>query len=59
MTLVLNKKERYTQGEIDLLFNTIVPKIMYGFSVYEPSISALLLCKVFNKISQDQALYIC
>ena len=26
MTLVLNEKEGYTQGEIDLLFNTIVPK---------------------------------
>lgn len=50
MTLVLDKKERYTQGEIDLLFNAIVPKIIYGFSVYAPSVSDL---------AAVQALYIC
>ena len=33
-------KEGYTQGENDLLFNAIVlPKIMYGLSVYAASIS--------------------
>ena len=50
MTLVLNEKEGYTQGEIDHLFNTIVPKIVYGFSVYGPSVSDL---------AAVQALYIC
>ena len=50
MTLLLSEKEGYTQGEIDLLFNTIVPKIKYGFSVYAPSVS---------DITAVQALYIC
>ena len=50
MTLVLNEKEGYTQGEIDHLFNTIVPKIIYRFSVYGPSVSDL---------AAVQALYIC
>ena len=45
--MFLNEKEGYTQGKIDLLFNAIVPKIMYGFSVYVPSISDLTAVQSF------------
>ena len=47
MTLVLNEKEGYTQGKIDLLFNAIVPKIMNGFSVHAPNVSDLTAVQSF------------
>ena len=59
MTLVLNKKEGYTQGEIDLLFNVIVPKIMYGFSVYEPHVSDLTAVQSFKQdITRSGTIYL-
>ena len=42
-------KEGYTQGETDFLFNAIVlPKIMYGLSVYTASISGLISVQSFS-----------
>ena len=44
------RKEGYTQDEIDHLFNSIViPKLLYGLSVYAASVSELTVIQRFLK----------
>ena len=44
------RKDGYTQDEIDHLFNSIViPKLLYGLSVYAASVSELTVIQRFLK----------